>query len=113
MGNRCPEKASQAANRVTMHRENVYICRGMQQIWSWRVKQHCGDAGTGSLKEKTKPEGSMEENIYKEGKQLVRGNRQRIFVDRREHMQGGSTNGGLCHGRNFAKGSGRMLLLTI
>ena len=62
-----------------MHRE-------MQQIWStcgcgcWRVKQHCGDAATG-LKEKTKPEGSMEENICKEGNQLVRGNLQRIFVD--------------------------------
>ena len=35
------------------------------------------------------------------------------FVDGREHMQGGSTNGGLRHGRNFAKGLGRMLLLTI
>ena len=35
------------------------------------------------LKEKTKPEGSMEENICKEGKQLVRGNLQRIFVDGR------------------------------
>ena len=96
-----------------MHRE-------MQQTWStsgcgcgWRVKQDCGDAATGSLKEQTKPEGSMEENICKEGKQLVRGNRQRVFVDGREHMQGGSTNGGLCHGRNFAKGLGRMLLLTV
>ena len=93
-----------------MHRE-------MQQTWStsgcgcgWRVKQDCGDAATGSLKEQTKPEGSMEENICKEGKQLVRGNRQRVFVDGREHMQGGSTNGELCHGRNFAKGLGRILL---
>ena len=74
----------------------------------WRVKQHWGDLaeGQGSAHMLAR----FSERYMDISKQIARVNRQKIFVDGREHMQGGSRIGGrfvcLYHGTNLQKEKG-------